>query len=125
MFALHSLSDNEGELVEGMDGFMSVKLPNTLSVTSEVFESDGIYLLDDTTYLWLYIGRNVPSQDLEEWFGLPANSYDRPRHVTFQRGSEYAMRMQAIVETLREQNSIKQGQAKPSEILLLLLFFII
>ena len=109
MFALHSLQDEEGDLVECMDGFMAAKLPNQTCVTAEVFESDGIYLMDDSMYLWLYIGRNVSASRLEELFGIRANTFEKPSIVQFCQDSDEACRMNAIVEALRYQSTHKQG----------------
>lgn len=123
MYALHALSGDEGDLVEG-GGFEGVGtagtsntrvlLPTSLSVTSEVFESDGIYLLVDNFTMWLYIGRNVPQHQLQEWFGLGigngayCNGEERPLHVDFQEGSLAADRMKAIVDSVREHSQRKQ-----------------
>lgn len=113
LFAMHSVLDDE-EISTSLPGFSAitdrfpVKLPRTVSVTSEVFESDGLYLLDDGSTLWLYVGRNVPQADIAEWFGLYPSQ--RPSTVTFQPSSEAALKMATVIEVLKFYNPQKQGE---------------
>lgn len=46
------------------------KLPRPLSSTSELLDSDGMYILDDGRYVYLYIGRNVPGERLQQLFNI-------------------------------------------------------
>lgn len=43
-------------------------MPRSLPCSSEIFDSTGMYLLDDGMTLWLYIGRNMPIDELDELF---------------------------------------------------------
>jgi hypothetical protein len=45
-------------------------LPRALSSTSELLDSEGMFLLDDGRYMYLYIGRNVPGERLQELFNI-------------------------------------------------------
>jgi hypothetical protein len=52
---------------------LSLSLPPTMAATSEVFASDGLYLLDDCASLWLVVGRAAPLSLLTSLFsGFPA-----------------------------------------------------
>ena len=73
-----------------------------------VFESDGVYLMDDNDVLWLYIGRSVSQRDLEEWFNVHAHQ-DRPSNINFQtQNSDLAKRMENVIECIREKAHHKQ-----------------
>ena len=69
---------------------MSLSLPATVAASSEVFASDGLYLLDDCSSLWLVVGRATPLSLLGTLFagfpqsddpgaGLSMAVADRPR----------------------------------------------
>lgn len=55
-----------------------MQLPRALPCSSEILDSSGMYLLDDGITIWLYIGRNMPLDELDEIFdpnpaALPPN----------------------------------------------------
>ena len=105
----HLKESNYGELFNEFENFQTLKLPKSLPVTSEVFESDGIYLLDDGSSLWLYIGRNVTPDLLNEWFNLPLNSFEKPNFISFNMNSSEGNLMNNIVSYLRQHNWNQQG----------------
>lgn len=74
------------------------KLPRPLSSTSELLDSDGMYILDDGRYVYLYIGRNVPGERLQQLFNIDPHA--RPLSVMFSE-DEHARRMSNIVQELR------------------------
>ena len=88
---------------------VDVTMLNTLPVTSEVFDSDGIYMLDDGFYLYIYIGRGVSQSLLEELFAVPA--HERPQHLTLRQNSLLSNRISDLIEILRSSNHTK-GQLK-------------
>lgn len=49
-------------------GTEQVQLPRSLPCSSEILDSGGFYLLDDGADLWLYVGRNMPADELDELF---------------------------------------------------------
>ena len=95
-------------------------LPPLMPVSSEVFQGENMYLLDDQSALWLYIGRgsvhytamysvhlnrthnitisrainSVSSEMLGAWFGLSPG--ERPSSVVFQASSDEACRMAQV-----------------------------
>jgi len=87
-------------------GKLTMKLPNTLHPTSENLASEGIYLINDSDSLWLYIGRAVQQTELEEHFLVP--SHVRPSNISFNPSSPLAMKMEGIVNYLRQNCAYKQ-----------------
>lgn len=81
------------------------RLPKCLPVTSEIFDSDGIYLMDDGTFLWLYVGRDC--QRALEIFGL--SPYEKPKNVVINPESYEGSRLLSIIQVIRDANLIKQG----------------
>jgi len=97
--------------IDHLDPYVEVDVAtiNTLPVTSEVFDSDGIYLLDDGFYIYIYIGRGVPQSLLQELFSLSA--HERPSHLTIRPHSMLSNRISNLIEILRTSNYTK-GQLK-------------
>jgi hypothetical protein len=89
----------------------------TECASSEIFESDGVYLLDDRSSLWIYIGRSVSRQTLEDLFdpflsnnvGRGTFSNHRPSLASLNTASELGSRVNAFVGHLRSSSSYKQG----------------
>lgn len=106
LYSLHTLQDSD-ELDDPIDTSVDIgcQLPRSLSATSEVFDSEGVYLMDDGCTLWLYICRSAPHEWLEEWFAVPAHS--RPSHVSFRLASDTACKISSLVEALRAINPHK------------------
>lgn len=61
--------DNEGE-EELLGDIVRYKLPRPLNSSSELLDSDGIFLLNDGRYIYMYIGRTVSHEKLLDWFGI-------------------------------------------------------
>ncbi len=74
-------------------------LPKVIPITSEIFEGEGIYLLDEGMCLWIYIGRSVSRHDLEVLFGIKSQEI-YPESVQF-RYSKVATLMVNVINRLR------------------------
>ena len=86
-------------------------LVQTLHCTSEVFESDQIYVLDDRSTIWFYIGRSVPQDLLEELFTLPSHSpYDRPEVIAVRETSPLGQKVATFMKLLMIDSPCKQGK---------------
>ena len=97
----------------------------TLSPSSEVFESDKMYLVDDRSALYLFVGRNVPKVIAEVFlldaasssaaaaavvgsstaFGSDSNSETASFALQNEMGRKFAL----FVDLLRASNPHKQG----------------
>jgi len=95
---LNSLHTQEGAVAG--DEVMT-KLPDrVLPPSSEVLDSDGLYLVDDGHILWVYVGRTVAQVQLERWFSnmkSPYYSDKRSRVLEFNANDPEAARMHNIV----------------------------
>jgi protein transport protein SEC24 len=70
--------------------------PRCLPPSSQFVESDNAYLLDDGSALWLYVGRYVDRERLEDWF-----SRQDERSPDFRPDSRDGARILELVERLR------------------------
>jgi hypothetical protein len=95
----------------------------TLSPSSEVFESDKMYLVDDRSALYLFVGRNVPKV-IVEVFLLDASSSaavvvigsstalgsdSNSETASFALQNEMGRKFALFVDQLRASNPHKQG----------------
>jgi len=102
---LFSLTQFEGNAcVPDENGRVFLPMPLTLS--SEYISSDGLYLLDDGRYMYLYIGADLSQSLLEEVFAIQGDGKQvagqyRIRHVPNQ---PYALssRINVLIGTLRK-----------------------
>jgi len=81
LYPLHNLQPDEGYALYEEDEFdelAPVLVPKWLKCSAEVINSEGIYLLDDGTLLWLYIGRCVKQSVIKDLLGLSAGSQNPP-----------------------------------------------
>lgn len=124
-----SLSSQTSSYSEDENITVVSRLPKLLSVTSEVFESDGVYLLDDGDHFFIYVGRNVSMETLEEWFEVPSpfsmscspqDAYptgtisslpERPSTLRCRRNTVYGRYIAGILMKLRCTSPFKQGNA--------------
>ena len=90
LFALHAIADNDDYVIPCIDmNSQEVDihtLPRVPVLTSEYFELDGLYLLNDSHILWIYMGRNLPPTDLYNWFNYDVNNstfLTRPKFLSF------------------------------------------
>jgi len=82
-------------------------LLSTLNPSSEVFEFDQVYLLDDRSTLYMHVGRAVPAAVIDELFETITTPQGRKDSVSFRTSSLLARRMCALVDLLRASNPHK------------------
>lgn len=81
----------------------------TMNPSSECFESDQIYLLDDLSYFWLYVGRSISQEVLEDLFFIdPSYPVERSETMPLNTGTELGRQAIAFIETLRRSSPYKQ-----------------
>jgi Sec23/Sec24 helical domain len=96
-------------------------LPAPLTVTSEALESDGMYLLDDGTMMWLILGKNVPLDWLEciiEGVECSLHGQEKPQKIRVLTGERsfggypgsVAENLEHIIRILRKIVAHKQGE---------------
>ncbi|KAI9922902.1 hypothetical protein PsorP6_000166 [Peronosclerospora sorghi] len=77
MFALHNMPPEAGlpaekDLSSEGNEPNSIVLPPVISLSIERLQCDGVFLLDDTLSLYIWVGRSAPSEFLESLFGIPS-----------------------------------------------------
>jgi len=115
LFVLHAVADNQDVTIALPHASTEAdvhNIPRLPGVSSEYFDSDGLYLLNDSSILWLYVGRGVPKEDMMEWFGLEdfPSILNRPSSLTFRNDSLSASRMQRAINLIRHHSPLKQGE---------------
>lgn len=111
MLALSASRDAEMQQSKHLSQ-LAAKAICTLCPSAEVFEADQIYLLDDRTYFYMYVGRGIPKGVLEELFVTTPGTggLGRSNTVSFNTAtSELSRRMAAFLDVLRSKGAHKQG----------------
>jgi len=86
-----------------------LRLLSTMNPSAEMMESDQLYLLDDRSCLWLYVGRSVPQSVLEEVFELQLSApFSRSDTTPLCNTSRIGRRINSFVELLRSTSPYKQ-----------------
>ena len=86
-----------------------IRLMDTLSPSSEVFESDKMYLVDDRSTLYLYIGRNVPKVIVDVFLNLSSAPHGSSEAASFAVQNDMGRKLSLFVELLRASNPHNQG----------------
>jgi len=150
LFALHTLEPDVGIPLPpspppAMDGSSpppplppavgkkQVKLPVAINLSAERFVSEGLYLLENGVSLYLWVGARADPQLLASLFG-GMTSVDGVEgaalaqvfedHEGKEGGSEYAKRVHALVQGLREERGlrwmglqvVKEGEGGPEAV---------
>ena len=89
------------------------QLLSSLNPSSEVFESDQIYLLDDRTNIWIYVGRSVPQATIEDVFNIDSGRpYERNEFTSINQTTHTGKRVLEFIDLLRNSSVYKQGIQK-------------
>ncbi|KAI8615643.1 Sec23/Sec24 trunk domain-containing protein [Chytriomyces sp. MP71] len=67
MFALHNLDPEFG----AMDGRNNIRLPPCVRISYERLDPAGIFLLENGVQMFLWVGRQTPSEQIQQLFGVP------------------------------------------------------
>ncbi|KAG7390574.1 hypothetical protein PHYPSEUDO_007514 [Phytophthora pseudosyringae] len=130
MFALHNMPPEVGlpaaedEAAEGADGASSAKsivLPPVINLSIERLQCDGVFLLDDTLSLYLWVGRSAPPELLESLFGVPSmEGVDCNQLKLLAPHDDTSNRVNAILAAIRaerlpHQNVVIMREGDPAE----------
>lgn len=111
LFALHQLEPEVG-LATTVDeahvvtaGLANIRIPNVVNLSVERLASDGMFLLEDTAALYLWIGRGLNPALLQSLFGLSSlEGMDVSQLVLAEaRADDFGRRVVNIVSALREE----------------------
>lgn len=112
LFSLHNMEGDAGltfeETTDDVDsekyaGRNRVLLPKVHPLTVDSLSSDGVYLLDNGVDTYLWVGRSTDQGILTSLFGAPSlENVDTAQIQLKTSGSDFASRVGAIVQALRE-----------------------
>ncbi|RLN48787.1 hypothetical protein BBJ28_00008794 [Nothophytophthora sp. Chile5] len=131
MFALHNMPPEAGlppaddqpsaEGSEGAPSAKSVVLPPVINLSIERLQCDGVFLLDDTLSIYLWVGRSAPPELLSSLFGVPSmEGVDCKQLKLLAPHDETSRRIDAILSAIRAerlpyQNVVIMREGDPSE----------
>ncbi|CAH0476684.1 unnamed protein product [Peronospora belbahrii] len=129
MFALHNMPPEVGlptrevQTVEGIDGVdaTSVVLPSILNLSIERLQCDGLFLLDDTLSLYLWVGRSASPELLESLFGVSSmEGVDCSQLKLLAPHDDISHRVNSILSAIRSerlpyQNVVIMREGDPAE----------
>jgi hypothetical protein len=73
----------------------------TLQACSAEFDTDQLYVVDDRSVLWVYVGRAMSQELLEEIFNLPAHApFERPNDVSIRTSTALGRRIKLFLDLL-------------------------
>jgi protein transport protein SEC24 len=85
-------------------GPLRIRLPTLLNLSAERLLSDGIYLLENSMELLLWVGKHVPPVTLLSLFGMATfDGIDMSTVAIQPEASEFAQRMQAVLLALQSE----------------------
>ncbi|ETN18388.1 hypothetical protein PPTG_04013 [Phytophthora nicotianae INRA-310] len=127
MFALHNMPPEAGlpeeDQAEGADGgsVNSIVLPPVINLSIERLQCDGVFLLDDTLSLYLWVGRSAPPELLESLFGVPSmEGVDCSQLKLLAPHDDTSNRVDSILSAIRaerlpHQNVVIMREGDPAE----------
>lgn len=110
LFPVHDFSEQVGAPKEdsaGPDvvcaGREEIVLPAVMNLSAERLSSDGVYLLDDGTGMFLWVGRAAPPAFLSDVFGVASlDGVDTARLQLQYRDNDTYVRLDNIITALRQ-----------------------
>ncbi|KAE9005561.1 Protein transport protein Sec24-like [Phytophthora rubi] len=129
MFALHNMPPEAGfpaeddAGAEGVEGSSakSIVLPPVINLSIERLQCDGVFLLDDTLCLYLWVGRSAPPELLQSLFGVPSmEGVDCSQLQLLAPHDDTSNRVDAILSAIRAerlpyQNVVIMREGDPAE----------
>ncbi|KAI8073006.1 Sec23/Sec24 trunk domain-containing protein [Gongronella butleri] len=102
LFPIHSMEKDCGDV--GVNGYM--KLPAMLRSSYERLDTNGIYLLDTGSQLFVWLGNKVDSTLLQDMFGVKTLDEVDPKMTTLPAlNTDLSHRVHAIIDKLQAQRS--------------------
>ncbi|POM72159.1 Putative vesicle coat complex COPII subunit SEC24/subunit SFB2 [Phytophthora palmivora] len=99
----------------------SIVLPPVINLSIERLQCDGVFLLDDTLSLYLWVGRSAPPELLESLFGVPSmEGVDCSQLQLLAPHDDTSNRVDAILTAIRAerlpyQNVVIMREGDPAE----------
>lgn len=109
VYSLHDMADEAG--LPDENG--SIVLPDSINATSSLFERYGLFLIDNATELFLWIGGDAIPELVADTFGQP-NIFDIPigkQELPIIQDSEFNERIRNIISKVREHDDVISYQS--------------
>jgi len=116
MFSIHDMpaeaglpiSDPSAALDPNMTaGINKIRLPSLVNLSRERLQTQGIYLLENSVEMYLWVGSQVDAGILQALFGVTSLQGAAPGSIQLQRsGNDIASRLDAIRTALCEESNI-------------------
>lgn len=117
MFSLHDMESNAGLPWSGSEeeedeeiyaGRNRIVLPKVVSLSVDNLSSDGVFLLDNSVEMYIWVGRSVEPAIMSSLFGI--DSFDgvevSSQVQLLENGNDLASRLNAIVRALRDEKNL-------------------
>lgn len=104
VYSLHDMPDEVGFPDENGH----IVLPEPINASASLFERYGLYLIDNTTELFLWIGGDAVSELVTDVFGAP-DIFEVPigkQELPVIEGSEFNNRIKSIISKIREHDDV-------------------
>lgn len=107
VYSLHDMSDNAG-LPDPESESSAIVLPDRINASLSLFERYGLYLIDNGSELFLWVGGDAVPELVQDVFGLqdisqiPIGKQDLPIVET----SEFNAKIRNIISTVREHDDV-------------------
>jgi len=114
MFSVHDMDGRVGtelaEVEEGEEvcGMNNILLPEVVDLSVENLKSDGIFLLDNSVEMYLWVGRAADAAVLSSLFGTSTLEGADMSNVKIVDGSDLASRLTSIITGLRGEAELRQ-----------------
>ncbi|CAI5745957.1 unnamed protein product [Peronospora destructor] len=129
MFALHNMPPEAGlpagedQATDGIDvaSATSIVLPPVINLSIERLQCDGVFLLDDTLSLYLWVGRSVSAELLWSLFGVSSmEGVDCSQLKLLAPHDDISNRVDAVLSAIRSerlphQNVVIMREGDPAE----------
>jgi len=99
LYAIHNMPDQVG----AVDNDGRIMLPVLCNLSSEKLDRGGIFLLEDTQTMYMWVGKQVHAEVMTKLFGVPSIEYADTTKGIPVLDNEYNTRVHNIINTIRAQ----------------------
>ncbi|CAD8055747.1 unnamed protein product [Paramecium sonneborni] len=105
LFSIHDINSqlvSDKYQVGSITDEEKIVLPHNIATTIDKIKSDGIYILDTSQFIYIYVGQNVDQSLLQNLFGVNSfaelNSIEQFTKIN----TDYSSKVQNIIESLQQ-----------------------
>ncbi|CAK73562.1 unnamed protein product (macronuclear) [Paramecium tetraurelia] len=105
LFPIHDINNQlvaDKYYVGTMTDEEKTALPHNIATTIDKIKSDGIYLLDTSQFIYIYVGQNADQQLLQNLFGVNSFAELNSIELFTKVETDYSTKVQDIIESLQQ-----------------------